>query len=228
MSEYRKYLLLDDELYDYALAHTTAPDGLQARLIARTADLGDSRRMQVAHSQALFMTFVTRSMGARRALEIGTFTGYSALAIARGLPADGTLVACDVSEDWTSIAREAWSEAGLSGRIDLRIGPALETVGSLPTDPPFDLVFIDADKESYIEYYEAVLPRLSPEGLLLADNTLWEGKVVDREFNDEPTRAIRAFNEHVSADPRTEQVLLPLADGLTVVRLTPGAPRPRL
>ena len=227
MSEYRKYLPLDDELYDYALAHTTAPDDVQARLIARTAGLGDSRRMQVAHSQALFMTFLTGAMGAHTALEIGTFTGYSALAIARGLPADGTLVACDVSEEWTSIAREAWSEAGLSGRIDLRIGPALETLWSLPTEPPFDLVFIDADKESYIEYYEAVLPRISREGLLLADNTLWEGKVVDPASTDAPTEAIRAFNEHVTADPRTEQVLLPLADGLTVVRLKPGRPRPR-
>ncbi len=218
MADYRKYLALDDELFDYALRRTTPPDDVQASLIERTAGLGDSRRMQVDHSQAQLMTCLTRSIGARCALEIGTFTGYSALAIARGRQQGGTLVACDVSEEWTAIARHAWREAGVADRIDLRIGPALATVQSLPPDRRFDLIFIDADKESLIDYYEATLPLLSRDGLMLVDNTLWEGKVIDGRIEDAPTTAVRAFNDHVSADPRTEQVLLTLADGLTVIR----------
>ncbi len=174
--------------------------------------------MQIAHPQAVFMTFLTRSSGARSAIEIGTFTGYSALAIARGLPPDGRLIACDVSEEWTAIAREAWVAGGVADRIDLRIGPALETLSGLPADPKFDLAFVDADKESYVDYYEALLPRLSPNGLILVDNTLWEGRVTDPSFEDGPTTAIRAFNAHVSADERVERVLLPVADGLTLIR----------
>ena len=217
-SEYRKYLRLDDDLFDYVLEHTEPPDDVQRKLIASTDRLGDRRRMQVAHPQAVFMTFLTRAMGVRSAIEIGTFTGYSALAIARGLPPGGRLIACDVSEEWTAIAREAWQEAGVADRIDLRIGPALETLASMPDEAVFDLAFVDADKESYIEYYEALLPRLRPDGLILADNTLWEGKVTLPSVDDEPTRAIRAFNAHVAADDRVEVVLLAFADGLSVVR----------
>lgn len=218
---YRKYLALDDTLFDYVLANTTPPDAVQRGLIERTSELGDRRRMQIAHPQAVFMTFLTRAARVRRAIEIGTFTGYSALAIARGLAPGGRLIACDVSEEWTAIAREAWSAAGVADRIDLRIGPALETLEALPEEPQFDLAFVDADKESYIEYYEALLPRLHPDGLMLADNTLWEGKVTRPSADDEPTRAIRAFNRHVAHDPRVEVVLLPVADGLTFVRRRP-------
>jgi caffeoyl-CoA O-methyltransferase len=222
LAEYRKYLKLDDALFDYVNAHTTEPDAVQRELIRRTSELGDRRRMQIAHTQAVFMTFLARATGARSGIEIGTFTGYSALALARGLEADGRLLACDVSEEWTAIAREAWEAAGVSDRIDLCIGPALETLESLPAERRFDLAFMDADKESYIDYYEALLPRLEPSGLILADNTLWEGKVTDAAVGDAPTRAIRAFNEHVRSDPRTEQVLLPMADGLTMIRLRQG------
>ena len=222
MSDYRKYVLMDDTLFDYVLANTTEPDAVQRGLIARTNELGDSRRMQIAHPQAVFMTFLTRSIGARSAIEVGTFTGYSALAIARGLPEDGRLLACDVSEEWTSIAREAWTAAGVANRIELRIGPALETIAALPPETTFDLAFIDADKESYIEYYEALLPRLDATGLILVDNTLWEGKVTNSSFDDAPTRAVRAFNAHVAADARSENVLLPLADGVTVIRKRTG------
>ena len=218
LSDYRKYLPLDDALFDYVIANTTEPDTVQRGLITRTNQLGDSRRMQIAHPQAVFMTFVTRSIGARSAVEIGTFTGYSSLAIARGLPADGRLIACDVSEEWTAIAREAWVAAGVADRIDLRVGPALRTLASLPPEVTFDLAFIDADKESYIEYYEAVLPRLEVNGLIFVDNTLWEGKVTDLSIDDVATRSIRAFNCHVTADDRTDQVLLPIADGLTLIR----------
>jgi caffeoyl-CoA O-methyltransferase len=223
LSDYRKYVPLDDALFDYVLANTTAPDAVQRALMARTHELGDSRRMQIAHPQAVFMNFLTRSIGARSALEIGTFTGYSALAIARGLPPDGRLIACDVSEEWTAIAREAWAAAGVADRIDLRVGPALETLAALPRGTTFDLVFIDADKESYVDYYESVLPHLDPNGVILADNTLWEGKVTDSSIGDAPTRAIRAFNAHVSADERAETVLLPFADGLTLIRKRAGS-----
>lgn len=222
MSDYRKYVLMDDTLFDYVLANTTEPDAVQRGLIARTNELGDSRRMQIAHPQAVFLTFLTRSIGARSAIEVGTFTGYSALAIARGLPEDGRLLACDVSEEWTAIAREAWTAAGVANRIELRIGPALETIAALPPETTFDLAFIDADKESYIEYYEALLPRLDATGLILVDNTLWEGKVTNSSIDDAPTRAVRAFNAHVTADARTENVLLPMADGVTVIRMRTG------
>ncbi len=222
MSDYRKYVHMDDTLFDYVLANTTKPDAVQRGLIARTSELGVSRRMQITHPQAVFMTFLTRSIGARNVIEVGTFTGYSALAIARGLPEDGRLIACDVSEEWTAIAREAWTAAGVVDRIELRIGPALETIAALPPETTFDLAFIDADKESYIEYYEALLPRLDATGLILVDNTLWEGKVTNSSIDDAPTRAVRAFNAHVAADARTENVLLPMADGVTVIRKRTG------
>jgi caffeoyl-CoA O-methyltransferase len=213
---------MDDTLFDYVLANTTEPDAVQRGLIARTSELGVSRRMQITHPQAVFMTFLTHSIGARNAIEVGTFTGYSALAIARGLPEDGRLIACDVSEEWTAIAREAWTAAGVVDRIELRIGPALETIAALPPETTFDLAFIDADKESYIEYYEALLPRLDATGLILVDNTLWEGKVTNSSIDDAPTRAVRAFNAYVAADARTEHVLLPMADGVTVIRKRTG------
>ena len=220
MSDYLKYLPLDDDLFEYVLDHTTKPDLVQRMLIDRTNELGDSRRMQIAHPQAVFMTFLTRAIGARNAIEIGTFTGYSALAIARGLTTGGRLIACDVSEEWTSIALEAWEMAGVADRIDLRIGPALATIAAIPAEPMFDLAFIDADKESYIDYYEALLPRLNKNGLILIDNTLWEGKVVDEDIQDTPTVAIRALNAHVAADERVDVVLLPMADGVTMIRKT--------
>lgn len=224
MSRYRKYLVMDDVLFDYVLARTSPPDSVQEDLIRRTDRLGDRRRMQVAHHQALFLTFLAGAIGARDAVEIGTFTGYSALAIARGLAPGGVLLACDVSEEWTAIAREAWSEAGVADRIDLRIGPALETLRALPASRRFDLAFIDADKGSYVDYYEEVLSRLAPGGLILADNTLWEGRVVDPSDAEADTVAIRRFNDHVRDDRRTEQVLLPLADGLTVIRRATPSP----
>ena len=218
MADYRKFLALNNDLFDYLLSNTTEPGAIERNLIDRTRELGDARRMQISHPQALFMTFLTSSIGARSAIEVGTFTGYSALAIARGLSAEGRLITCDVSQGWTAIAQEAWAAAGVADRIELRVGPALRTLASLPPDVSFDLGFIDADKESYIEYYEALLPHLEAGGLLLADNTLWEGRVTDSSIDDPSTRSIRAFNAHVAADRRTEQVLLSIADGLTLIR----------
>jgi caffeoyl-CoA O-methyltransferase len=157
-------------------------------------------------------------LGTRRAVEVGTFTGYSALCIARGLAPGGTLLCCDVSEEWTAIGRQAWERAGVADRIELRIAPAAETLATLPTEPHIDLAFIDADKEGYIAYYEELVPRLRPHGLLLVDNVLWSGAVVDPKADDANTRAIRAFNDHAAADPRTDTVMLPIADGLTLAR----------
>ena len=177
MSDYRKYVPMDDTLFDYVLANTTEPDAVQRGLIARTNELGVSRRMQIAHPQAVFMTFLTRSIGARNAIEVGTFTGYSALAIARGLPEDGRLLACDVSEEWTAIAREAWTAAGVADRIDLRIGPALETIAALPPEAKFDLAFIDADKKPFdgSKTYQLHLPPNVPI------NNFWAVTIYDSQ-----------------------------------------------
>lgn len=209
---------LPPALHDYLVAHGTPPDPVQEALIARTAELGDISRMQIAPEQGAFMTILVRLLGVRRAIEVGTFTGYSSLCIARGLAADGRLVCCDVSEEWTTIAREHWERAGVADRIDLRIAPALDTITSLPAEEHLDLAFIDADKESYAAYFEALLPRLRRNGVILVDNTLWSGAVADPEVTDASTVAIRAFNDLVAADERVDTVQLPISDGLTLLR----------
>jgi caffeoyl-CoA O-methyltransferase len=158
-------------------------------------------------------------LGARRAVEVGTFTGYSSLCIARGLAPGGTLLCCDVSEEWTAIGRRAWERAGLADRIELRIAPAIETLRSLPTEPAIDLAFIDADKGGYPNYWEELAPRVRPGGLLLADNVLWSGRVADGEADEDgDLRAIREFNDRVAADDRVDAVVLPAFDGLTIAR----------
>ena len=211
-----KYTALDDQLHDYLVAHGAREDDVLRRLREETAErLPDLTNMQIAPDQGAFLTMLARLIGARRALELGTFTGYSAICIARGLADGGKLIACDVSEEWTRIARRYWEEAGVAERIELRLGPALETIETL--DGPFDLVFIDADKTGYLRYYEAVLPKLAPHGLIVVDNTLWGGRVVDPAEDSESTQAIREFNDHVLADARTECVLVPVGDGMTVI-----------
>ncbi len=209
---------MDDRLYDYVTAHSAPIDEVQWDLVARTAELGAAATMQIGTDQGTFLTLLTRSIGARRAVEVGTFTGYSALCIARGLPADGHLLCCDVSEEWTALARQAWAEAQVADRIELKIAPAVETLRALPAEPALDLAFIDADKPGYIDYYEELVPRLRPGGLLLADNVLWSGRVVAPGADDENTVAIRAFNDHVAADERVETVILSIGDGLTFAR----------
>lgn len=218
MADAPKSLGLTAELHAYVVAHGTPPDPVQAALIARTAALGGVSVMQIAPEQGALMTTLTRLLGVRHALEIGTFTGYSAICIARGLAPGGRLVCCDVSEEWAAIARDAWAEAGVADRIDLRIGPALDTIATLPTEAHLDLVFLDADKESYAAYYEALLPRVRPNGVILVDNTLWSGAVVDPDRTDPATEAIRAFNARVAADDRVDCVLLAVSDGLTLLR----------
>lgn len=213
-----KSFLLTDALHRYLIEHATPIDDLQRALIETTASLGELARMQISPEQGALLSLLVRIAGARRAVEVGTFTGYSALCIARGLPEDGKLLCCDLSEEWTSIARAHWQRAGLADRIDLRIGPAIETLRELPRAADIDLAFIDADKAGYVSYVEELVPRLRPGGLLLIDNVLWSGAVADPAKDDEDTNAIRRCNDYVSAHPDLESVILPVADGLTLAR----------
>ena len=220
MSDDIKSLGLGKELHAYLVAHGTPPDPLLAELREVTQEkVGGMALMQIAPEQGAFMTLLTRLLDARLAVEVGTFTGYSALCIARGLPADGRLVCCDVSEEWTSIGRPYWEKAGVADRIDLRIAPALETLEALPDERSIDLAFIDADKTNYQNYYEALLPRMRAGAVILVDNVLWGGSVVDETRDDEQTLAIRAFNDRIAADDRVEAVMLPISDGLTLIRV---------
>ncbi|MEO6714644.1 MAG: class I SAM-dependent methyltransferase [Mycobacteriales bacterium] len=214
-----KTVAVTPQVHEYMLAHSTPLDDMQLGLITATAQLtGDQAGMQIAPEQGAFMTMLARVMGAKNAIEVGTFTGYSAMALARGLRPDGRLVCCDISEEWTSIGRPYWEGAGVADRIELRIGPAIETLRALPADAVFDIAFIDADKPSYSLYYEEILTRLRTGGLLLADNVLWSGNIVDEESTDDNTVALRAFNDLVAADARVDVVMLPIADGLSLIR----------
>jgi predicted O-methyltransferase YrrM len=210
---------LSPAVHEYIVAHGTPPDEIQQWLIGETKSrVPDRSMMQIAPEQGAFMTVLTRLLDARSAVEVGTFTGYSSLCIARGLASGGRLLCCDVSEEWTALAREAWERAGVADRIDLRIAPAIETLRALPRDGTIDLAFIDADKCSYAGYYEELIARLRPGGVILVDNTLWGGNVVDVSATDDNTKAIRAFNDLVAADDRVDTVLLPVSDGLTLLR----------
>ena len=208
---------LTPAIHEYVVAHGTPPDAVQQALIAETAEL-PMAMMQISPEQGAFMTLFTRAIGARQAVEVGTFTGYSALSIARGLPDDGHLLCCDVREEWTNIGRKAWAEAGVDGKIELVIAPAADTLRALPDEEYLDLGFIDADKPSYATYYEEILRRLKPNGLILVDNTLWGGAIVDGKVDDESTVALRAFNDMVAADARVDTALLTIGDGLTLLR----------
>ena len=215
-------VFLDEALAAYIGAHCTGPDDVQRDLIEATAALGDASIMQIGTAQGALMTMLTTLLQPRFAVEVGTFTGYSALAVARALPPGGRLLCCDISEEWTAIARKHWERAGVSDRIDLRIGPALDTLRSLPAEPEVDLAFIDADKASYIAYYEELVSRLSARGVILVDNTLWDGHVADPARTDPTTEQLRAFNAHVIADERVLVALLPVGDGLSMITPKPG------
>lgn len=218
MADSPKSFALGPEIHTYLVEHGTPPDSVQRELMEETAKLGGISIMQVAPEQGAFMTLLVRLVGARRIVEVGTFTGYSTLCLARGLPADGSLLACDVSEEWTSIGRPFWEKAGVTDKIELRIGPALETLRALPEEESIDLAFIDADKGNYANYYEELLARLRPGGVILVDNVLWGGSVVEPNPDDPNREAIRAFNDKVASDERVDCVMLPLADGLTLAR----------
>ncbi len=212
-------LTISEELQAYVVAHSTPLDDVARGLIDEThANLPKQSGMQIAPEQAGLLTLLTRFIGVKHAVEVGTFTGYSSLAIARGMADGGKLLCCDVSEEWTSIARRYWERAGVADRIELKLAPALDTLRQLPKEPYLDLVFIDADKENYTAYWDELVPRVRQGGALLVDNTLWSGRVVDSENHDATTDAIRAFNDHAAADERVELQILPLADGVTLAR----------
>jgi len=207
--------IVDPRVEAYAEEHTT-PDGeLFDRLAAETREKTTAPQMMVGRLEGRFLGVLVSSLRAQRVLELGTFTGYSSISMALALPPGGRVVSCDVNEETTAIARRYAEEAGVADRIEYRLGPGLETIAQL--DGTFDLVFIDADKPNYINYYEATLPLLADGGLIVVDNTLWSGRVVDDQEQDESTQAIRALNDHVAQDPRVENVLLTVRDGMNLV-----------
>ena len=212
--------LLSEALSDYVRASSEHPDEVAADLIAETAALAERGRfsptLQIAPEQGALMQLLTAALGARRAIEIGTFTGFSALCIARGMPADGSLLCLDVDAESTAIARRYWERAGVSHRIELRLGDAHETLRALPPAETFDLAFVDADKTGYPLYVQHLYPRMRANGVVLLDNTLRGGHVLEPRSDDD--RAIAGLNDALVRDPRWETVLLPLADGLTMLR----------
>jgi len=210
---------LSEELHNYLVAHSAAPDEVLTQLADETAArFPDAAGMQIGPEQGTFMTLLTQLTGAKRALEIGTFTGYSAICIARGLTTGGTLTCCDVSEDWTAVARKYWELAGMADRIRLELRPALETLRAMPASERFDVAFIDADKTGYVRYWDEVVPRIRAGGIILVDNTLSHGRVIDTASTSDDVAGIRAFNDHAAADERVVLVLLPIGDGLTLAR----------
>jgi caffeoyl-CoA O-methyltransferase len=218
MPDAPKSFHLSADVHSYLIRHGTPPDAVQQALIEETQRLGGISMMQIAPEQGAFMTLLARATGAKRAVEVGTFTGYSALCTARGLPEDGRLLCCDVSAEWTAVGRPYWEKAGIAHKIELRIGPAVETLRALPKEEVFDLAFIDADKTNYATYYEEILLRMRRNGLILVDNVLWMGNVVKDDVQDPNTVALRAFNAMAASDARVDCVMLPVADGLTILR----------
>ena len=213
-----KSFLLTEDVHRYLLDNSEPLDEVQLDLIAETAAMGGISSMQIAPEQGAFMTMLTQLMGVTSAIEVGTFTGYSALSIARGLPPGGRLLCLDVSEEWTDIARRYWQRAGVEDRIELRLGPALETLQSLPPEPAYDLAFVDAHKPEYPAYIEELAPRMRPNGLVIVDNVLRDGRVIPGRETDEADAMMQSFNRAVAADQRFDTLLMPLADGLTLLR----------
>ncbi|HEX8867573.1 MAG TPA: O-methyltransferase [Lentzea sp.] len=212
-----KTITMTPRLYRYLLAQAEPPTPVERRLIERTRALGQIKEMQIPHEQAVLLRLLTTVTAASLVVEVGTFTGYSTLAFARGLSPGGRVITCDLSEKWADIGREAWHEAGVADRVEVRLGPAADTLRTLPETPEIDLVFLDANKVGYIEYWELLVPRVRPGGLLLADNVLYEGEAAQPDATGNG-RAIREFNDHVRNDPRVESVMLSVADGLTIAR----------
>jgi caffeoyl-CoA O-methyltransferase len=209
---------ITDELYAYMLAHNPPLDDVQRELIETTYEkFPGAAGMQSAEEQAPLLAFLIRLTGARHIVEVGTFTGFSSLAMAQALPADGRLIACDISEDWTAYAREAWAKAGVADRVELRIAPALDTLRAMPDEPHIDMVYLDADKENYIPYWEQLVPRMRQNGLMVVDNVLFHGAVTDPAATG-AAAAIKEFNEHAAGDKRMESVMLTVSDGLTLAR----------
>jgi caffeoyl-CoA O-methyltransferase len=210
---------LDPLLSRYLAAHVRPAEPLLDELAAETGRVAPGFDLSVSPDEGALLRLLVRLSGARRAIELGTFTGYSSICIAQGLPPGGHLLCCDVSAEWTAVARRYWKRAGLAGRVELRLAPALETLAALPRAPLFDFAFVDAVKDEYVEYYEALVPRLAPGGLIAVDNVLRRGQVAQAEPPDEGTGVIRRFNDHVLADPRTDSLIVPIGDGLSLITL---------
>ncbi|MCB9596292.1 MAG: class I SAM-dependent methyltransferase [Sandaracinaceae bacterium] len=210
-------IAMNDDIHAYLVGVSVHETDVMRRLRDETRQM-TSAGMQIGPEQGAFMAWLVGTLGAKRCLEVGTFTGYSALAVAGALPADGRLLCCDVSEEFTSVARRYWAEAGLAERIELRLGPAVDTLAALDDDGTWDFAFIDADKPNYDAYYEHCLRLLRPGGTIAIDNVLWGGAVADSAKQDESTRALRAINEKVGADPRVAACMVPIGDGLTLAR----------
>ena len=216
-----KFTTLDEDLHTYLVEHGAREDEVLRRVRVETAELGDISVMQVAPDQGALITLLVRAIGARRALELGTFTGYSAICIARGLADEGRLLTCELSEEWAEIALRNFADAGVEELIELRLGPALETLHSLPAGERFDFAFIDADKEGYPDYYEQCLARLRPGGLLMVDNVLMDGRVLEPGPDDVSARTIAELNERIAEDGRVEVAMLGISDGVTLALKQP-------
>jgi caffeoyl-CoA O-methyltransferase len=213
--------LVPEPIERYAEQHTTTPEPLLAELAQETQETLECPQMLTGTVEGRFLELIVYASGARRVLELGTYSGYSALSMAAGLAPDGRIDTCELDENRAAVARRYIERSPYADRIQIHLGPALETIGRLQGD--FDFVFIDADKPNYVNYYEAVLPRLSERGFIAADNTLWSGRVLDEQDDDEGTQAIRAFNEHVESDPRVTSVMLTVRDGVTLIRPKRGS-----
>jgi len=212
-----KTITLTDELHAYVVAHGSTPDPVVEELLAETRKRWpEHASMSIAPEQAAFMTLLTKILNVKKAVEVGTITGFSSLAVARGLPPGGRLLCLDVSYEFTGVAREYWRRAGVDDRIELRLGPAVESLRAMPSDADVDLAFVDAEKVEYALYWQELVPRMRPGGVILVDNVLRDGRVLDPQ--NESDRAIVDFNALVDADERVDAVLLPLADGLTMAR----------
>lgn len=209
---------LPPALYEYLTAHNPAPDALVEGLVEETAAMGDVSTMQIGVEQAAFLAFMVRLLNAHFVVEVGTFTGMSSLAMARALPEGGLMLCCDVSEEYTSVARRYWKRAGVEDRIDLCIAPGIQTLRSLPNARSVDMAFVDADKESYPLYYEELVRRIKPSGVIIADNLFMNGRVLDPEPPD-AARAMTDFARLLQDDPRTETVIIPIGDGFSLTRL---------
>ncbi len=214
-----KYVALTDPLYDYIVRHRSRiDDPVLAALRAETESLGDVARMLISPEQGDFLTILTKLLDVRCAIEVGTFTGYSSICLARGLAAGGRLFCFDVNAEWTAIAQRYWEKEGLAGRIELQLGDAKEKLPRWEPPEPLDLAFIDADKPGYDTYYELLLPKMKSNGLFIFDNMVWGGRVIEKPLTDPDGLAIDRLNSKLASDARVESVLLPVADGLHLAR----------
>lgn len=213
-----KFVDMTPELHEYVIEHGARQDGVLSRVERETTAMGGIARMQVAPDEGALLTLLVLAVGALRALEVGTFTGYSAICIARGLPFDGRLTCCEIDESHAAIARDNLRDAGLDDRAEVRVGPALETLRAMPAEEVFDFAFVDADKVGYPDYYELIVERLRPGGLMLLDNVLLGGRVLRPEDDDEAARVIDELNARLATDERVDIAMIGVADGVTVVR----------